>query len=120
MNDVNKSNKNKDGKWNERNKKKLIMKVSKERTKSQKTTLIKTDFNLKAFDVLCHSHILFDNFLKLPFFIYVITSMDGCMWLTSTYVEDHAMTLTSTPPNSQTSLFFPLSTLTQYTTGLRP
>ena len=34
---------------------------------------------------------------------------DGCMWLTSTVVEDHAMTLTSTPSNYQTPLFLPSS-----------
>ena len=32
---------------------------------------------------------------------------DGCMWLKSTAVEDHAMTLASTPSNHQTPLFHP-------------
>ena len=45
------------------------------------------------------------------------TQRDGCMWLASTVVEDHAMTLTSTPSNHQTPLFSPLSTLTQHTLG---
>ena len=54
-------------------------------------------------------HTGFDTHVTAPH------TRDGCMWLTSTVVEDHAMTLTSTPSNHQTPLFFHLSTLTQHT-----
>ena len=45
---------------------------------------------------------------------------DRCMWLTSTVVEDHAMTLTSTPSNHQTPLFLPSFNPHSTRPGLRP
>ena len=54
-------------------------------------------------------HTGFDTHVTAPH------TRDGCMWLTSTVVVDHAMTLTSTPSKCQTShSFIPLSALIQH------
>ena len=45
---------------------------------------------------------------------------DECRWLGSTVVDDHAMTLTSTPSNNQTPLFLPSFNPHLTNPGLRP